>query len=330
MPMGFQDASRGVIESQAKQLDVFINALELYNSQTDPLISLLTQDYITQTAQVPQGPLEMRIEAQGVQAEMQSVSYRDLLFPFAKFETAPVWTRSGWEDAQQQTISDTFQAALKGDIELQHGLVTDAIFTKRTVGAIGTAYRAGFWNGETDVPSFGENTFGSAHYHYKGINTTTLAASHLEACVEDILEHGFGGPFIGLFNTAQISDVSPLFDTTVNSINTPQRQKVIDAGAQAGGMVKGVDCMFAHWVPAGYFAVLSLAVKPLARRLHPDPQYRGLTMVMPNEASSDPLIDAYLRRRVGIGVARLGAGTVRQIVASTSYTNPTLRYSNGV
>ncbi len=217
---------------------------------------------------------------------------------------------------------------MKGDAQRVTGLMFAALFTKRTAGSIAAAYEASFWNGETDVPGFGQNTFSSAHAHYAGLNTTTLARAHIEACVEDIAEHGYmDGQFIGLFSQAQISDLSALQDAD-NKVTTPGRIKAVDQGFLEGGVpIAGVDCFIHPFVPAGYFAVINMSVPPLGRREHMDEGVRGLRMDGEINDPDNPLVGKRFRRRIGFRAAHLGAGVCRQLVASTTYTNPPMRFA---
>jgi hypothetical protein len=224
-------------------------------------------------------------------------------------------------------------AAIAGDVELMNALFYAAMFTKQTVGSIGTAYQAGFYNGETGVPAFKNNSFASAHFHYLGLNTTTLALSHIQAMKIDIQEHGYGlmpGSLYLFANTAQSDDLANLSNTNAsNSVLqaiTAMREKAIDHGVvNTGWMLEGANVVITDDVPSGYLGMVAADVKAVARRQHFRPEYQGLQDYQEAYNPQYPLAGMKFLRRVGFSVQHLGAGTCRQLVASTTYTNPTFR-----
>lgn len=329
---GMRTYGDGFVADQRQLLHNVVNGLEVYNQSPDPLIDLFTQLTVRENARVPQAPLFFDEEGEGANPDARRIQHRLLSFPLRTFETIAPFTRTGLEDALPSDILDTANAGMAGDAERVQGLFFASIFLKRTAGSIGTAYQASFWNGETDVPAYGENTFASAHSHYAGTNNATLSRDHIIGAVEDMLEHGYGmrpGSLYAFFNTAQYSDVIAIMDPTSNPVQgTPMRQTLIDQGGIGTGItVYGVKILFNQHVPAGYFAILDGDVKPIGRREHLMPEYRGLQIFQdpPNETA--PLLNTKWRRRIGFAVRHLGAGVCRQIVASTTYTNPTMRFA---
>ena len=82
-----------------------------------------------------------------------------------------------------------------------------------------------------------------------------------------------------------------------------------------------------HLIPAGYVLVVATggpnsALNPVAVRQHPKPEYQGLRQIAGNQ-SDYPLIDSFLSRSFGVGVARRGAAAAIQVTPSTTYTAPT-------
>jgi hypothetical protein len=158
----------------------------------------------------------------------------------------------------------------------------------------------------------------------------------------DIQEHGYGlapGSLHLFINTAQIADVMALVNsnTTILQAVTGQRERGIDSGLVGTGIViEGVVVHVDDNVPVGYVAMLASDVKPLARRVHFNSAYQGLQLFNPVTGMSVadfggmdfPLAGSEFLRRVGFAVQFLGAGTCRQLVASTSYTTPTFRLGN--
>lgn len=329
MPNGLVTNDGGYVVNQAQLLQDIVDGLAVYNRTPDPVIDLISADTFREQMRIAQAPIDFEEEGQGALPDMRSVQKRELIFPLRTFDASQAWTKTGLEDALAEDILADANASMAGDAQRVNGLAMAAIFRNRTAGAIGTAYQASFYNGETDVPSYGEKVFSSAHYHYAGLNTTTLTRAHILSAVEDVAEHGYKGPYLALFSLYQADDVLTLQDPTSGTLGaTPMRQAAIDNGVmQAGTTIAGVRCVFSEFVPSGYFAVMDATVKPLGRRQHLNPAYRGLRMEDIVNDPLNPLVGKYFRRRIGFAARHLGAATVRQLVASTSYTNPTMRFA---
>ena len=114
--------------------------------------------------------------------------------------------------------------------------------------------------------------------------------------------------------------------TTILQAITPERSRAIDTGVIGTNiMLEGVIIHFDDNVPSGYTCMLSTDVKPIAKRVHFKPEYQGLQMYSNTPNETYPLAGQIFLRRIGFGVQHLAAGTCRQLVASTTYTNPTFR-----
>ena len=57
-------------------------------------------------------------------------------------------------------------------------------------------------------------------------------------------------------------------------------------------------------------------------RQHPKPEYQGLRQI-PGNQQNYPLIDSFLSRSFGVGVARRGAAAAIEVTPSATYTAPT-------
>lgn len=321
--------NEGYIKDQTQLLETIVDGLEVYNRDEDPLVQLFCEDEIREKARVSQAPLGFDEEGEGANPDAKKAAFRDLLFPLKTYNLSTPWTKTGLEDSLPSDVIATGDAAMAGHSERVKAMLMKAIFTKNTAGAIGTAYQASFYNGETDAPDYGNfSNFGSAISNFAGINTTTLAKAHVTAAVERLTQFGYArnlNNVIALFSTDQQSDVEAVMDNSATLFPTPERQKAVDNGVRGGIKVAGVNAIFDAFVPSGYFALIDFSVKPLARRLHANPANRGLKIEGPQLQALEPLVGAYYRSRFGFAVRKLGAGVCRQIVASTTYTNPTLR-----
>jgi len=332
MSNGMIGYAQGYIADQTQLLQTIVDGLAVWNKSEDPLVSLLCAEETREIARVAQAPLTFQPHGDGANPDAQKQTYRLLQFPLSSYSLSAPFTKLGLQDALVDDVIATANGAMAGDAERITCELMRAIFTKRTAGSVGTAYQAGFFNGETDAPNYGNfSNYGSAANHYAGLNTTTFAKSQIVAAVEAMNKFGYGmnpSTCVALFNTDQKSDVSAVMDSTasIGIIATPERIRALDQGVQADIRIEGVRCIFHPWVPSGYFAVIDAATKPLAKRVHPNPEYRGLMIDGPNISSPrDPLVGAEYLRRVGFAVRHLGAGVCRQLVGSTTYTNPTFR-----
>lgn len=322
----------GFVSDQTELLQIAVDGLAVYNKTIDPIVDMLSQEVYRQTMRVNQAPKHFKRKAEGITSNSQASVYRLLNAPLDAYDLNSEFTIEGLQDMLPSDIETERNAAIAGDAELVNTLFFQSMFTKQTVGSVGTAYQAGFYNGELDVPSYKNNSFASAHYHYLGINTTTLAPTHIHAMTKDIQEHGFGltpGSRLLFANTAEADDLLALMDTNASSTIlqaiTAMREKAIDGGmVNTGVTLYGARVVITDDVPAGYLAMVATDVKPIARRVHLNPAYRGLQLYSEFATNPDyPLANQQYMRRIGFGVQQMGAGTCRQIVGSATYTNPT-------
>lgn len=333
MPTGQYGYSGAAIADQTQLLQEIRTELAIYNKTADPWIDRLSEKTIRQTLRVAQAPKQFRQKADGGSSNSSNVVYRLLNVPFKSYDLSSEFTIEWLQDALGSDVMTEMAGAIAGAVELENALFFASMLTKQTVGSNGTAYQAGFYNGELDVPSFKNNTFSAAHYHYLGLNTVTLALSHIQSMKTDIQEHGYGlrpGSLYLFANTAQSAALLNLSNTNAsNSVlqaMTAQREKGIDSGiVGTGWILEGVQIVITDDIAGGYLAMVAADVKPIARREHFKPEYQGLQDFSESYNAQYPLAGMKFLRRVGYSVQHLGAGTCRQLVASTSYSNPSFR-----
>jgi hypothetical protein len=333
MPTGLSGYAGGAISDQTLLLQDIRSELAVYNKTADPWIDRLSEKTTRQTLRVAQAPKSFRQKADGGSSNSSNVVYRLLTVPFRTYDLNSEFTVEWLQDALPSDVLGEMAAAIAGDVELVNALFFASMFTKQTAGSIATAYQSGFYNGETDVPSYKNNSFSSAHSHYAGLNTVTLALSHIQSMKTDIQEHGYGlrpGSLYLFANSAESSKLLNLSNTnassTVLQAMTLQREKGIDHGVVGTGWIlEGVQIVITDDVPSGYLGMVAADVKPIAMREHFNPSYQGLQDYTESFNAQYPLAGMKFMRRVGFAVQHLGAGTCRQLVASTTYTNPTFR-----
>lgn len=330
MATGITGYSHGYIADQTQLLQTVVDGLAVYNQTVDPVIAEFSQEVVSEVLRVPQAPIQFDRGADGASPLAQRQSYRLIQTPFEDFIAGSPFTVQGLQDALPTDIQNTLDGLMLGDAERQDMEFFRCLFTSRTAGSVGTAYRASFYNGETDVPAFKNNTFSGAHNHYVGMNTTTLALSQLDTAINHIRHHGYGtrpGSLVAYFHTDQEDDLKALLNISVaSSLTTPMRIAAQDQGLReqeltyAGCILRTNDN-----VPSGYFGVFARDVRPIAKRVHRDPMWRGLQRYSKTFTENFPLAGNEFMNRYGFVVQHLGAGYCAQLVASTSYTNPTFR-----
>lgn len=330
---GQQGFAGGAIADQTLLLQEIRDGLAHYNTTDDPLIALFTERTTRETLRVSQAPKSFRKKADGASPDSDRSTYRLLTVPFESYALTSEFTIEWLQDALASDIQNELRTAMLGDVELVRSLFWQAVLTKKAAGSVGTAYQAGFYNGETDVPHWRENVFSAAHFHYAGLNATTLTKAHIQAMRKDIQEHGYGltpGSLHCFMNTADSDQLEALMDTnasnTILQAITLMREKAIDEGVIGSGvMFDGINFHFDDHIPKGYIAMLTTDVPPVARREHFREEFQGLQIFREQTNDQYPLVGTYFMRRIGFSCQHLGAGTCRQLVASTTYTNPTFR-----
>jgi len=331
---GINGMSLGVIDNQALLLEDIRSGLTVYNTATDPFIAMLTQPTVRDIIRVSQAPKDFSLTGEGSNPLDQRSLFRELRTSLLDYDLSTEWTIQAIQDMLISDLATEVEAVYLGDVELQNALFFTSMFTKRTAGAIGTAYQAGFWNGETDIPPYKNNTFaGTAHYHYLGANETTLSLNTVRLMQKDIREHGYGrepGSTYLLAHTAQTPDIMGMVNTnsanTILQAITSMRERGIDQGIYNTGItIEGTQIVFTDDVPQGYVGLVSTTVKPIAQRMHINASARGLQMFQSSYNEQYPLAGMKFLRRIGFAAQHLGACTFRQITGSTTYTNPTFR-----
>jgi len=329
---GFQGYLAGSVADQTQLLMDIRDGLSVYNAGNTPAIGRHADFTVREVTRVSQSPLKFSPMADGGNAENSRAIFRNIQTPLENFNLSPEFTLLWLQDALPSDVDATLRASILGDTQLMDAKFFECLLTKRTAGsADASAYRASFYNGETDVPAYKNNNFSSAHYHYLGLNATTFTLSHLRAMKRDIQEHGFGlnkGQLHLYINNAQEDDVMALINSnsTILQAITGQRETAIDGGLRNSGLdivIEGVVVHVDDNVPAGYLTMVASDVPVVLQRQHLIPAYQGLQEFRESPNEVYPLLGMKFVRRTGFSAGQLGGATSRQLVASTTYTNPT-------
>ncbi|UOF77571.1 major capsid protein [Caudoviricetes sp.] len=330
---GISSFQEGTVADQTRLLQIAVDGLGVYNANPDPIVERMSTLVTRETVKVSQAPKEFNKYADG-SSGLRTRSVRRLLStPLLSYHLADQFTVEALMDMREDDLMNEVDTAIRGDADLVNSLFWYSMLTKKTAGSVSSAYIASFYNGETDVPPYRQNAFASAHYHYKGSNTSDFTKAVFDEMIADVQEHGYGlepGTLELAFHSSSNDDVNALFNSASNILQagTPSRQTAIDRGVRAPGvLLNGVALRPDDYVPAGYFALYATNEQILNRREHETEQFRGLMLFREGGFSPEfPLAGTQFMRRIGFSARHLGAATFRQIVGSTTYTNPTFRH----
>ncbi|MCW2767952.1 MAG: hypothetical protein JWO11_3911 [Nocardioides sp.] len=329
--------------------------IQLRNEARSAIASLFayTTDLSAEyTAQTATGDDFEEASEYGVPTSLRTPS--DLVkvgFPFKFWDLAQRYTWRYLAEASAAQIATTHSAALEADNRLVFKLVMRALVNNVSPGANedGVPIKP-LWNGDGDTPpEFSGNTFAPEHSHYMTTGSATLDPSDVEMVAETVEHHGYGlrsngdrvivlvnpveGKVISGFRAGDggaaydfiPSDDAPAFITDETIIG--DRPPGDFNGLRVIGSYGDSWIVQHDFVPRGY--VLSVATggpnsdrNPIAFREHKRRELKGLKQIP--GGGTYPLIDSYMVRGAGCGVAKRGAAAVMQVTASATYTAPTI------
>lgn len=199
-----------------------------------------------------------------------------------------------------------------------------------------TVYRLANNDGTLFPPLIGSSTDTSGHTHYAGTNYASSSISDSNnpfVTIRDNLEEHFGDSvMVAFINNAERAKVEALtaFRPRLTAATTPNANaSYLDENGlptipgRIIGSVNDVIVSEWRWIPSGYIYGQSVSQPaPLKRRLDIPESLRGFKLVA--EQMEYPLKESYFRAREGFGVGNRLNGVALQLVASTSYTTPTV------
>lgn len=339
-----------------------IDATTAYNEARSVIASLLSyQTTATGDAVLQSVISELFDEATefGVPMGISEPSYLKLGYNLRDYDKS---LRATWRyirDASAEQIQDRVRRIFEADNRLVTGLVLQRLFspTPYINDQMLTCY--GLWSGDGIAPpAHMGQTFDGDHQHHLATNSTALRPSHFEAMRKHVMHHGYAETqaaqlilFIhpddvetsgmtawraGIEYTAGetpnfdfiVSSSAPAYLTTQHIEGTPPPPEYNSLPVL--GSYAGVFVIQSYFVPKGYVALAASGGpnsidNPVAVRQHANPAYQGLRLIPGN--SQYPLVDSFFARAIGVGVRHRGAAVVAQIVASTTYTEPTFVFS---
>lgn len=343
-------------------IDEFLDTLTIYNNKQKRLVSLLsypTTDFFAADATDGNVKFERATEF-GVPKGIETGGLTTLGFDLNDFDLATRYTWKYLRAASSDELRRVHGEVLAADQDLLTKTVLRRILTPS--GATPKKNERGhnvysLYNGADGVvpPSFEGNTFSSSTTQYIATNAATIDSGDIETAIKAVHEHGFGiqerGQQLVILANAVESEAIQSWRAGVEnensqtarydfipSTNAPAR--IEDGtlfGTEPAGDFHGVPIKGSYGpallaesylMPQGYVLVFSTDGPDSPRnvcafRQHPDAAWQGLQL-LPGNQQAYPLADAFYRRTFGTGVRNRGAACALQVVASTTYTPPTI------
>lgn len=336
----------------------FQASLEIYNSERDRLLGMLTFNVTKNPEDVFQGGDTVDFEKAsefGVPRGIRTgaLNYYSLGYDFVWYDLATRYTWLYLADATAEQTDALNNQTLEADNRLLFTEVMRAIFNDvtRVAEIQGNNFNVyPFYNGDGTVPPRYKQTIHTApHTHFLTSGAATVESADLTDMENHLKHHGYGwetGTALLCFaNSAQVATIRTfrVADGDPYDFITSQGAPawaiptdiMIQPGATPPSVFNGMPVAgrYGPWliieddmIPAAYMLGLASggensAQNPVGLREHATPSLRGLRLV--KGANPDyPLIDSYYQRGFGTGIRQRGAGVVMQIKVAAGYEIP--------
>lgn len=333
----------------------FQRVVNMWNSQRDPLINLLTFP-VTDPIESVRYPVEEDFQEAsefGVPTGIRLGPAFRMGYDFKWWDLAIRYTWQFLLDASSQQLQALNNQALEADNRLMFTRVMRAVFNSTTrVAEIDNeninVYP--FYNGDSMVPPKWKNTVHSAsHNHYLESGGTTVDPGDVEAMLAHLTHHGYtmtrGYRILLLVNSQEGAEIRDFVKGTASATYTfipgpnvgggvflPANAGIVGAptlanipGMETIGSYGPITVIEEDLIPAGYMFMFATAGEqnlgnPVGIREHE--RQRGLNLVKGRD-NDYPLIDSYYVHGMGTGVRHRGAGVVMEIGNAGTYTIPT-------
>lgn len=236
------------------------------------------------------------------------------------------------EQSSSMEIASFASKAVERDRALQTSVILDVGVQSSTDGW----FNGSFTDDEkmTAPPTFGSNTYTSAHSHYVAAGATTLALSQITAAKKHVKEHGFKGEIIGFCNSDFFEKIENLCGfywgtTATYAIPTQVQDQVAMDGFM--GRLLGINWVETEWMPDDYFMLTARSQgqgQPIRYIQKKNPSAQGLILCPGGYDVRYPIIDATYLHWLAAQVLYRGAGVVYYL--NTSWSNPTAVTTNVV
>lgn len=287
------------------------------------------------------GGLELSDEyARGLATRRPTPTYFDVAYPLATWDDRKMWTQLYLAQATGEDIDRDVDDATARDRWTLFSEIRKAIMFKTNYTFNDDRYGAlaikRLLNGDGTIPPpIRTRTFDGTHNHYLGTNNATLTSAFLRDSVyEHLAEHGLNGRVVleiaeNLRDTVEaMTDFYPAAssqDPNLDLVDTDRISTARVGSARAIGRIHNMEVRVDEFMPDGYGLATDVAADPpIAMRVDAQAELRGFRMVQDSPNDNYPLRNAFFQRRVGFGIRNRLNGVAFQVVASATYTDPTL------
>ncbi len=287
------------------------------------------------------GGLELSDEyARGLATRRPTPTYFDVAYPLVTWDDRKMWTQLYLAQASGTDIDADVDDATARDrwtlfTEIRKAVMFSANYTfnDERRGALGIKR---LLNGDGTIPPpVRTRTFDGSHTHYIGTNNATLTSAFLRDSVyEHLAEHGLNGRIVleiaeNLRETVEAMTgfypAASSQDPNLDLVTADQKSTARVGSARAIGRIHNMEVRVDEFMPDDYgMATDTAADPPIAMRVDSVAELQGFRMVQDSPNDNYPLRNAFFQRRVGFGIRNRLNGVAFQVVASATYTDPTL------
>lgn len=263
-------------------------------------------------------------------------------FPLRKFQIALGWTANFMRvktpgDLADQQIGIEQAHLRRIQFEFKRALLTPTNYTFRDhlVDGVDLAVKALYNADSSSIPNGpnGETFNGATHTHY--LFNNGLATAAVDALINTVIEHGFGGKIVIFINSANetafraLTGFTPFVDARfVQGTANTHVERAVDITRldnRAIGYYGAAEIWVKPWMIANYCFCFDISseLKPLCFRERTGSSMRGLQIV--SEIPIYPLYSKHMEAEFGLGVWNRGNGAVLYFAGgAVAYVAPTL------
>lgn len=262
-------------------------------------------------------------------------------YPMRKYAYSVGWTRDWLKQATPADLALRVQQVKKADLknirrQLQRSLflATNYTFTDYLIDRypLGVKRLANADSAPIPEGPYGETFDGTTHTHYTA-RVGSLAASDIDALIENVTEHVLTSQVRLVINQSNVSDLDALSGFTpltgpyiIPGSATDTTATKLDVSRSDNRLVgywNGAHEVWTKpWAISNYVLAYDVqGLRPLKRRQRVQPGLRGLRLVA--ELDMYPLKAEYMEREFGFGVWNRTSAAVLYI-GDTSWADPTI------
>jgi hypothetical protein len=301
-----------------------------YNGLTDDIVGALTFQTTDETSYVIQGAYQFEEYADYTLPDSHDLTTYHIHYGIKPWDLRLAYTLRRILNTSQVELDARHAAALMADRDLMVKWVLKSCFTKAGLTIEGVATYP-FYNGDSvrTPPTWKNVTFTSAHTHYLATNSATLDGADLDAMEDHLVEHGFENNLELWINRAQRRTIMDLPDFVPARAYSHDAQLINLPGPPYIGQHGRLNIRIEDWVPPLYMFAYSRQggqnspQNPIALRIPLAESARGLKLWRGTNPEY-PLVDSFYYHEFGTGCRQFGNGVCMQIVASSTYTSPTI------